>query len=158
MAVRTVWNVSIAAKLWLMAPCNRACWYSGKGFSYALRATLPSRTKIFITVTRCDLRSWNLYRSNGFFSFLRGIDHLWGTPSLIFKENRDHSRGWGRQYLKFTTYFPLVPRLRLSGTTGWKIKVSNPSTTKRYFCCANGPYLFWGPIQPPLQCLPGFFS
>jgi hypothetical protein len=131
-----------AAKLWLMAPCNRACWYSGKGFSYALCATLPSRTKIFITVTRCELRGWNLYRSNGFFSFLKGTDPLCGPPSLIFKENRCSFPGQSRRYVKSTTYFPLVPMLRLSGATGWKIRGSNPSTTKKYFSCPNRPYLF----------------
>jgi len=33
----------------------------------------------------------------------------------------------------------------LSGATGWKIRGSNPSTTKSYFSCASHPYLFWGP-------------
>jgi hypothetical protein len=42
-------------------------------------------------------------------------------------------------------YFHLVPKLRLSGATGWKIRGSNPNMIKKYFSCANRPYLFWGP-------------
>jgi len=156
MAVRTVWNVSfIAVKLWFMAPCNLICWFSGKCFPYPVRATLLSSTKILITVTRCELRGWNLYRSNGFFTFLRGTDPLCGPPSLLFKEN------WGsfpgvKPPVRAVYHLP-PPSAEVEIEWRYDQRFESQHDQEVHLLCKPSISVL-EPTQPTLQRLPGLFS
>jgi hypothetical protein len=124
----------------------------------SLRGILPSRTKIFITASRCELRGWNPYRSNGFFSFLRGTDRLWGQSSLIFKENRCSFPGVNPPVRK--VYHLLSPSVEVE--VEWRYgleeqRFESQHDQKLLLSCKPSISVL-GPAEPPLQCLPGFLS